>query len=188
MKRFMYFMGVLCVTLVFGLGLTGCFSPPPAVVSAGEAIDALGISRVTELQYQAGTTIILTLMRTKNSQLDGDAVIKNGRPTYTRENILIPYGTNGLVVQRRTGEDGRLSLGIAFEEDGSKLLWFTQTSTELAPYTNFRLTLDESSAENAPIVQYGNAYYWVQSGSDAILGITENFKIRSQSTKGRKIK
>jgi hypothetical protein len=188
MKRFMYFAGMLCVTFVLGSALTGCVSPPPQVVSAGEAIDALGSSRITELQYQAGKTIVLTLMRTKNNQLDGDAVIKNGQPAYTRERVLISFGTNGMVVQRRTGEDGRLTLGVAFEEDESKLLWFVQTSTELAPFTNFRLVLDEASAEGAPIVKYGSAYYWVTSGSDAFLGITENFKRHTQSPKGRKIK
>ena len=127
-------------------------------------------------------------MRTKNNQLDSDAVIKNGQPAYTRESVVIPLRTNGLVVQRSTGEDGRLILGVAFEDDESKLLWFIQTSTELAPFTNFRLVLDEASSEGAPIVKYGSAYYWVQSGSDAILGITEKFKVRTQSPKGRKIK
>jgi hypothetical protein len=188
MKKFMYFAGMALLTFVLGFGLTGCFSAPPPVLSAGEAIDALGASRVSELQYLAGKSIVLTLMRTKNGQLDTNAVIKNGEPAYTRENISIPFGTKGLVVQRRTLEDGRLVLGVAFEDDESKLLWFVQTTTEMAPFTHFVLLPDDASTEDAPIVKYGNVYYWVQYGSNAILGITEkNAKVHTQSLKGRKI-
>jgi hypothetical protein len=192
MKRFMYFGGMLFLAFVLGFGLTGCFSAPapaPAIYSAGEALDAIGSSRVTELQYVAGKSIELVLMRTKNGQLDTNAVInKNGEVTYTRETIWIPFGTKGLVVERKTLEGGQLLLGVAFEEDVSKLLWFTQTTTELAPFTHFVLLLDETSTENAPIVKYGNSYYWVRFGSDSILAVTEkNSKINTQSLKGKKL-
>jgi hypothetical protein len=191
MKKFTYLVGMLLLAFVFGFGLTGCFTFPvqmPSYVSAGEALDAIGSARAAELQYYAGKSIILTLMRSKNGQLDSGAVIKNGQATYTRENISIPYGTAGVLVQRRTLEDGQLVLGIAFEEDESKLLWFAQTTTELAPFTHFVLLPDGSSAEGIPIVKYGNAYYWVQYGSDAILAITENLKAHTQNPGGRKLK
>lgn len=189
MKRFMYFAGMSFLAFVLGFGLTGCFSAPKPIYSAGEALDAIGSSRVTELQYLAGKGIVLNLMRTKNSQLDTNAVIsKSGEVTYTRESISILFGTKGLVVQRNTLEDGRLVLGVSFEEDASKLLWFVQTTTELAPFSHFVLQLDEASTEKAPIVKYGNSYYWVQYGSDAILAVTEkNVKIQTQLLKGKKI-
>lgn len=196
MKKVTGFIGMSLLTFVFVFGSTGCFTPPP-IVSAGEALDAIGTSRVTELQYYTGTGIVLTLMRTKNDQLDSAAVIKKGQPTYTRETISIPFGTKGLVVQRSVREDGRLVLGVAFEEDESKLLWFVQNTTEIAPFTHFTLVVDDivpdltsarDDPKGAPVIKYGDAYYWVQWGSGAILGVIEkNVKVRLQSAKGRKI-
>jgi hypothetical protein len=186
MKRNVFFMGMLVVTFIAGLGLTGCFSPPP-VVSPGEALDALGVNRANELQFLAGSSIGLVLMRTKNGQPDSSATIKNGEPSYTRESVWIPFQTKGIVVQRGATEDGRLTLGIAFEEDQSKLLWFAQTTSEIAPFSRYILLLDSASTENNSIVKYGNAYYWVTNGAGAQLGITEKFKVKSTTVKGRKI-
>ncbi|MDR3337741.1 MAG: hypothetical protein LBT16_11100 [Treponema sp.] len=186
MKKNGFFMGMLLITVIISLGLTGCFTPP-AVVSPGEALDALGSSRANELQYIAGANIVLVLMRTKNGQPDAGATIRNGQPAYTREAVSIPFQTKGVVVQRRSGEDGRLALGVSFEADQSKILWFVQTTTELAPYSNYVLALDESSTENHAVVQYGGAYYWVLYGAGAQLGIIEKFSVNRQTAKGAKI-
>ncbi|MDR2375352.1 MAG: hypothetical protein LBD96_02825 [Treponema sp.] len=187
MRRKTFFTGMLLLTFMIGFVLTGCFSLPVQIVSAGEALDAIGGSRAAELQYLAGNTIILTLMRSKNGQLDSNAIIKNGEPAYTRESISIPYGTKGMVVQRTILEDGRLMLGVTFEDDESKFLWFVQNTAEMGPYTHFSLSLDDASSESVPIVKYGNAYYWVQWGSDAILGIVENAKVSTRYIGGKKI-
>jgi hypothetical protein len=186
MKRNNFFMGMFFLTFIGTLCLTGCFTPP-AIVYPGEALDAIGVNRATELQFLSGSSINLVLMRTKNGQPDTTATIRNGQPSYTRQSVYIPFQTKGVVIQRSTTEDGRLMLGVAFEEDQNKLLWFIQTTSEVAPFSRYVLLLDEESTENHGIVKYGDSYYWVQNGANAELGIIENFKVNSQTVRGRKL-
>jgi hypothetical protein len=183
-KSVKFFMGMLALALAFGFAAGGCASAP--LYSPGEALDAIGTNRAGELQYYAGGTIALTLMHTKNGQPDNNAVIKNGLPSYTRTGIVIPAETRGIAAQRKTAEDGRLMLGIAFEEDESRLLWFIQDGSELTPASHFILALDESSTEDSPVIKYGNVYYWVSQSAPLL--INEKIKADFQSlSRGRRI-
>jgi hypothetical protein len=159
MKRKSLGMLMLALALMAAsIGLIGCATPP---VSGGEAIDAVGVSKVREIQFYAGATFELILMRTKNNQPDTTAVVKRGVPSYTREKIIIPYNTPCVVVRQETAEDGRLILTVAFEKDENLLLSFIQSSNELGYYTTFDLLFEGDS--DVPVVQYGNAFYTVRS-------------------------
>jgi hypothetical protein len=193
-----FWLGMLVIVLTFGFVLTGCATPP---VSGGEAIDAVGVSQARTIQYYAGATFELLLMRTKNNQPDTTATVKRGVPTYTREKIIIPYNTPCVVVQEETSEDGRLILSVAFEKDENLLLSFIQSSNELGYYTTFDLLFEGGS--DVPVVQYGNAFYTVrsynvvrntygiavgQASARPFLGIKENVRDKvTRTVKGRKL-
>lgn len=198
MKRSV-FVGMLVLALVAAsFGLAGCVTPP---VSGGEAIDAVGVSQVKTIQYYAGATFELILMRTKNNQPDATAVVRRGEPVYTREKIIIPYNTPCVVVKQETASDGRLILSVAFEKDESLLLSFIQSSNELGYYTTFDLMYEGDS--DVPVVQYGNAFYTVRSyitvrgaygipigqlGSRPFLGIKETVRNKViRTAAGRKL-
>jgi hypothetical protein len=193
-----FWLGMLVIVLTFGFVLAGCATPP---VSGGEAIDAVGVSQLRTIQYYAGATFELLLMRTKNNQPDTTAAVKRGVPTYTREKILIPYNTPCVVVKEETSEDGRLILSVAFEEDENLLLSFIQSSNELGYYTTFDLLFEGGS--DVPVVQYGNTFYTVrsynvirgdwgiavgQASARPFLGIKENVREKvTRTAKGRKL-
>jgi len=152
-------VGMLILALAAtSFGLVGCSTPP---VPAGEAIDAVGISKLRTLQFYAGSTFELILMRAKNNQSDTTAVVKKGVAAYTREKIIIPYDTPCVVVKQETAQDGRLILSVAFEGDENLLLSFIQMQNELGYYTTFELLFEGDS--DVPVVQYGNAFYTVRS-------------------------
>jgi len=160
MKNMVKLFGVIALVAVIGFTMAACGGAPPPV-SGGEAIDAVGVSQVRTIQYYAGATFELILMRTKNNQSDSSAVVKKGVPSYTREKIIIPYNTPCVVVNQRTAEDGRLILSVAFEKDENLQLSFIQSSNELGYYTTFDLLFEGDS--DTPVVQYGNAFYTVRS-------------------------
>jgi len=197
MKEKSVFVGMLILALmVASLGLTGCATPP---VSGGEAIDAVGVSRAKEIQYYAGATFELILMRSKNNQPDTKAVVKRGIPSYTREKIIIPFNTPCVVVQQEMSDDERLILTVAFEKNETNLLKFIQSSNELGYYTTFDLIYEGDS--DVPVVKYGDAYYTVRSyitvatgyytyserSARPFLGIKENIKEKSRMVTGRKL-
>jgi hypothetical protein len=199
MKKTIFVRMLILALVASSFGLVGCFSTPP--VSGGEAIDAVGVSQVRNIQYYAGATFELILMRTKNNQLDSTAVIKKGEPSYTREKIIIPYETPCIVVKQETANDGRLILSVAFEKDENLQLSFIQSSKELGYYTTFDLLYEGES--DIPVVKYGNAYYTVRSyyvvrggygipigeaSARPFLGIKENVKEKViRTATGRKL-
>jgi len=78
MKRSVFVGMLISALVVASFGLVGCATHP---VSGGEAIDALGVSQVSSIQYYAGATFELILMRAKNNQSDTTAAIRRGVPT-----------------------------------------------------------------------------------------------------------
>ena len=192
------FAGVLILALAAAsFALAGCATHP---VSAGEAIDAVGVSQLQTIQYYAGSTFELILMRTKNNQSDTTASVRRGVPIYTREKIVIPYNTPCVVVKQETAEDGRLILSVAFERDENLLLSFIQSSNELGFYTTFDLLVEGDS--DTPVVRYGNDFYSVRSyyvvrgrfgipvgqvNARPFLGIKETVRERIRTAGGRTI-
>jgi hypothetical protein len=198
MKNKSIVVGMLILALVtVSLGLIGCVATPP--VSGGGAIDAVGVSHAQEIQYYAGATFELVLMRTKNNEPDTTAVVKKGVPSYTREKIIISYNTPCVVVRHETADDGRIILVVAFEKDETQLLRFIQSSNELGYHTTFDLLYEGDS--DVPVVKYGNAYYTVRSyvnvatgrfqvaqvSTRPFLGIKETIKEKSRNVTGRKL-
>lgn len=158
-------MLLLSGLLAFGLTLGGCVALP---VPAGEAIDATGIDKLKDIQFYAGATFELILMRDKNNQTDPTAKIRRGKPSYTREKIIIPLNTPCVVLRQERMDDGRLLLTVAFEKDETKVLQFIQDSTDLGYYTSFNLVYNGGS--DIPVVQYGGEYYAVRSYVKVLTG------------------
>ena len=159
MKRMFLVKGLIAALVLVSFGLIGCATPP---ISAGEAIDAIGVSQARTLQYYAGATFELILMRSKNNQTDSTATVRRGVPTYTREKIIIPANTPCAVVRQTTAADGRMILSVAFEADETLLLSFIQSEKELGYYTTFDLMF-EGNSDDVPMVRYGNEFYTVRA-------------------------
>ncbi|MCL2440251.1 MAG: hypothetical protein FWD14_00780 [Treponema sp.] len=198
MKRSGFIAVLILALAAASLGLVGCATP---IVSAGEAIDAVGISQSGMIQYYSGATFELILMRAKNNQTDTTAVVRRGVPTYTREKIVIPANRPCVVVRQETTEDGRLILHVAFEKDENLTLSFIQSSNELSYFTTFDMLFEGDS--DIPVVKYGEEYYTVrsynvirgaygiavgQAAARPYLGIRENVRVRViRTTSGRKL-
>jgi hypothetical protein len=195
MRKNLNLLGLLTMAIVAGVLFTGCFSLPQ---SPSEALDAIGVNRAQELQYYLkGGNIVLTLAHTRNSQLDSGAKVSKGEVSYTREQIIIPITTKGVAVQQKTAEDGTPMIGIAFEDDTSKLIWFIQDTKELHLLSEFVLATGDSS-----MISYDNAYYFVGGramGSTSLLaasassgvptlGIYESVKTNSRTVKGKALR
>jgi len=214
MKKNLVFAKMLVVTLAAcSFALTGCATPP---VHSGEAIDSLGVSQLRNIQFYTGSAFQLNLMRTKSHQLDANATIKKGVPSYSRETITVKADTPVVVVRHQTAPDGRLILYVALDEDETKLLRFIQGSKELHYGTKFYLMYEAGYDTGKPgvltipndveYVKYGNAFYsvtpivetsnsccWlvpsepIATNAVPTLRIRENAKIEFINVKGRKL-
>ncbi|MDR3325076.1 MAG: hypothetical protein LBS82_03685 [Spirochaetaceae bacterium] len=202
MKKHISLLRLLTPAIAVGVLFVGCISAPKP--SPSEALDAIGVNRAQELQYYVeGGNIALTLVRSKNGQTDGGAKVSKGEASYVREQIVIPMGTKGVAVQQKTSDDGTPMLGISFEDDASKLLWFIQDTKDFTPLSHFVVAADASS-----IVSYDNAFYQVSgqrvaqqsllgamggaapvvSSGIPTLGIVEDVKVNYRAVKGKALK
>jgi hypothetical protein len=119
---------------------------------------------IPKYQYYVSRNIVLTL---NEEYSNSKSTVTGGVARFYRESVQISKSTPGIVpksVVEPYGKavDGRLKLGIAFEEDDNMRIWFIQDN--LNSQSKFHFEWDN---EEQKIVKYGDAYYnvsWVFDG------------------------
>jgi hypothetical protein len=111
---------------------------------------------IPKYQYYVSRNIVLTL---NEEYSNSKSTVTGGVARFYRESIQISKSTPGIVpktVAEPYGKsnDGRLKLGVAFDEDDNLRIWFIQD--DLNSKSKFHFEWDN---EEQRIVKYGDAYY-----------------------------
>lgn len=128
---------------------------------------------IPKYQYYVSRDIILTL---NEEYSKSKSTVTGGVARFYKESILVSKSTAGIVPKSSSDPylitmDGKLKIGIAFEEDDNLRLWFIQDTVYSKSKFHF-----EWDNEDLKIIKYGDAYYnvsWEYNG--------ESFKTKLKS-------
>ena len=148
---------------IFFLTLTSCKTVSPMQTSITNRMPDKEAS-IPKYQYYVSRNIILTL---NEEYSNSKSTVSGGVARFYRESIQISKSTSGIVPTTvlepySKTVDGRLKLGVAFDEDDNLRIWFIQD--DLNSKSKFHFEWDN---EEQKIVKYGDAYYnvsWEFSG------------------------
>jgi len=144
-------LGMLALTLVFGMMVVGCASVQPM---SNEAIRKYALAsnpgNFKNFQYYVSRDIVLTYV---SSQAQSTAV---GQVSINRDIIQILSSTPGVVIDIKADANGNTMLGVAFEASDNDLLWFIQNPAKAGTYFYLAYT-----NEARKIINYGGYPYTV---------------------------
>jgi hypothetical protein len=135
--------------------LLSCKSVSPMQTSISNRMPEKEAS-IPKYQYYVSRNIVLTL---NEEYSKSKSTVTGGVARFYKESIEVAKSSPGIVPKQvaepySVTKDGKLRIGIAFEEDDNLRLWFIQDNVNSKSKFHF-----EWDDEAQKIVKYGDAYY-----------------------------
>jgi hypothetical protein len=153
--------GMFCIVPAFVMVVLSCASVTPMATAITNRMSGNEAS-IPQYQYYVSRNIVLTLYKTISGEAKS-SVTASGVAKVVDDSLQVSKSTPCIVPQavpnpyERT-EDEKLMIGVVFEDDDEKRLWFIQDDTGAQSKFHFAWVTD-AGAEN--VIRYGDAYYTV---------------------------
>lgn len=162
MKRKLFnALGMLTLLSTFVMVTLSCASVIPMATSITNRMEGNEAS-IPKYQYYVSRNIVLTLFKMK-SGVSKSSITKSGVARVVDDSVQVSKSTPCIVPKTVSNpyyetEDGRLMIGVVFEDDDEKRLWFIQDTTSAQSKFHFAWVTDVDARN---VIEYGDAYYTV---------------------------